>query len=286
MQPSKSALIAFVAATVQVSAYPALNIMNDGQGYSPVLNLFETATERARHAILAIPVSIIEGSGFFNPLSEPVQTYDECSDLAAGLPFPDSCIECVDKTTCVWNKIDRVCMKKPRRLADKHVTDPAVCQSIYDASPAGKTDIAWNGMKKHVFGEEPKQPAWSGRHTLHAFRAGPGNAHWYGVCDNTSDLCIFMDNHNNPKTVFGNSYSTVDVERICKAAIRYNIAGASTNAWIVNGLNDNRICVQHQVEGTGSCYPLGVNTSPRDLGESCSGEGTGNTPAHEVEAPF
>jgi hypothetical protein len=284
MQFSKSALIAFVAAAVQVSAYPALNIANDGQGYSPVLNLFEAATERARHAILAIPVTIIEGSGFFNPLSEPVETYDECEERATGRAFPDSCINCVGKTTCVWNKIDQVCMKKPGKLADKHVTDPAVCQSIYDASPAGKRDKAWNSMKKHVFGEEPSQAAWSGRHTLRAFRAGSGNAFYPGVCDSTADLCVFVKS-GNPKTVFGDSYSAANVERICKDAIAYNLAGGKTNAWIVNGLSGNKICVQHQVEGSGSCYPLGVNTSTKTLGDSCSGTGTGNTPATSVDAP-
>ncbi|KAJ7247982.1 hypothetical protein C8J57DRAFT_1240495 [Mycena rebaudengoi] len=116
----------------------------------------------------------------------------------------------------------------------------------------------------------------SGRHTFSAWTSANKNA---GRCDSESNLCVFRLHNKIPQTVFDDragGFTQSDVQQMCTTAITLNIqenGAVKDGAFVVQTKFGKPICVQHQVAGQGSCFPLGIHATTSKLSSPCKSSG-------------
>ncbi|KAJ7643679.1 hypothetical protein FB45DRAFT_895739 [Roridomyces roridus] len=193
-----------------------------------------------------------------------------------------SCLACTKNTACAFNSNTLKCAARTTTAAP-FVTNSQLCPPLKQAQQIAPTEsIAqqakdkFAAMSNHIFVGE-KDPT-SGRHTFSAWTAANKDA---GRCDSESKLCVFRLNNAIPKTVFDDrtgGFTKSDVQQMCTTAITLNLqssAGGAVRdaAFVVQTKFGKPVCVQHQVAGQGSCFPLGIHATTSKLNSKCASSG-------------
>lgn len=194
-----------------------------------------------------------------------------------------ACLACTKNSACAFNSNTLKCAARTSTAAP-FVTSAQLCPPLKQAAqiaPAAavaeqaKTKFA--AMKNHIFLGEKTDPT-SGRHTFTAWTSANKDA---GRCDSESKLCAFRLNNKIPKTVFDDragGFTQSDVQQMCTTAITLNIQSSAggtlkDGAFVVQTKFGKPICVQHQVAGQGSCFPLGIHATSSKLNAECKTSG-------------
>jgi len=194
-----------------------------------------------------------------------------------------ACLACTKNSACAFNSNTLKCVARTSTAAP-FVTSAQLCPPLKQAAqiaPAAavaeqaKTKFA--AMKNHIFLGEKTDPT-SGRHTFTAWTSANKDA---GRCDSESKLCAFRLNNKIPKTVFDDragGFTDSDVQQMCTTAITLNIQSSAggtlkDGAFVVQTKFGKPICVQHQVAGQGSCFPLGIHATSSKLSSKCESSG-------------
>ncbi|KAJ6585152.1 hypothetical protein B0H19DRAFT_1320471 [Mycena capillaripes] len=196
-----------------------------------------------------------------------------------------TCIACTRNTACAFNSETLKCAARTSTAAP-FVTNSQLCPPLKQAAQiapsaavAAQAKAKFAAMANHIFKGE-KDPT-SGRHTFSAWTAANKDA---GRCDSESKLCVFrLQPKATPKTVFDDragGFTQSDVQQMCTTAITLNIQGSAggalkDGAFVVQTKFGKPVCVQHQVAGQGSCFPLGIHATSSKLNSKCTSSGNG-----------
>jgi len=191
-----------------------------------------------------------------------------------------ACLACTKNTACAFNSDTLKCGARTSTAAP-FVTNAKLCpplkqaaQIAPEAAVAQQAKAKFAAMEKHIFVGETDPT--SGRHTFSAWTSANKDA---GRCDSESKLCAFRLNNKIPKTVFDDragGFTQSDVQQMCTTAITLNIqenGAVKDGAFVVQTKFGKPICVQHQVAGQGSCFPLGIHATTSKLSSTCKTSG-------------
>ncbi|KAJ7194196.1 hypothetical protein GGX14DRAFT_404823 [Mycena pura] len=197
-----------------------------------------------------------------------------------------ACLACTKNSACAFNSNTLKCGARTSTAAP-FVINASLCPPLKQAAQiapaanvAQQAKAKFAAMQNHIFKGE-KDPT-SGRHTFSAWTSANKDA---GRCDSESKLCVFRLTAT-PKTVFDDragGFTDSDVQQMCTTAITLNIQSSAGGAlkdaaFVVQTKFGHPVCVQHQVAGQGSCFPLGIHATSSKLNSRC--ESSGNQPVN------
>ncbi|KAL0958111.1 hypothetical protein HGRIS_000281 [Hohenbuehelia grisea] len=138
-----------------------------------------------------------------------------------------------------------------------------------------KVDKAWDAMANHVLkGDGPKGNDDAGRHTLSSWQEKNKDEGW---CHKETHICAFRLKNQVPKTIWDNRkgrFTDADVTTMCKEVIKLGFQAlgqkpSNNVSFVIKTKDQKKICVQYQVAGDGSCYPLTLNHRAEAVGTPC-----------------